>query len=554
MKKTDKIRIIPLGGVSEIGKNMTAIEYGGQILVVDCGLKFPDDEMLGVDIVIPDVTYLLENAAAVQGMILTHGHEDHIGAIPYVLRQLNIPIWGTRLTLGLLQSKLEEHKLLDVAVLNEIEVSSRFKIGAFDIETIRVSHSIPDGFGFAIRTPLGAIVHTGDFKFDQTPFDGHVADFGKFAQLGDEGVLILLSDTTNVEKPGYVATEQVVGKTFEQVFRQATGKIIIATFASNINRIQQVIDVASLYGRKLAIAGRSMAQNIEIAERLGYLRIPEGILIKLEEIPKLYPVEVAVMTTGSQGEPLSALTRIATGDHKKVRVDPGDTVIISATPIPGNEDLVARTINHLCKRGAKVIDDAIAPVHVSGHANREELKLMLNLTRPKYAIPVHGEYRHVARYVELAKEMGLSEECVFPMEVGDILELDSKGARKNGKVTSGDVLVDGIGVGDVGDIVLRDRRHLAYDGVFIFVMNIDKETGNVLAGPDIISRGFIFMEEAEDLIEEAKQVILSTVNDLTVDAVTEWSTAKSDLRSVVAKLLYNRTHRRPMVIPIITEI
>ena len=554
MENTDKVRIIPLGGVCEIGKNMTAIEYDDQILVVDCGLMFPDDEMLGVDIVIPDITYLLENADRVQGILLTHGHEDHIGALPYVLRQINLPLWGTKLTLGFVKSKLEEYKLLDSTELNEVGIGERFNIGLFDIETIRVSHSIPDGFGFAVRLPIGTIVHTGDFKFDQTPVDGKVADFTKFAQLGSEGVMLLMSDCTNVERSGYVASEKIVGSMFEEVFSQAMGKIIVATFASNINRIQQVFNTAARFGRKVAIVGRSMAQNTEIAERLGYLNIPEGTKIRLDEIADKYPVEVVVMTTGSQGEPLSALTRIAMNDHKHVKADPGDTVIISATPIPGNEDLVARTINRLFKRGANVIYDAVAPVHVSGHANRGELKLMLNLTQPKYVIPVHGEYRHVARYKELAKEMGMPAENAFAMEVGDVLEISADSAGIVDKVTSGIVLVDGIGVGDVGDIVLRDRRHLAFDGVFIIVLSIDQTTGSIVAGPDIISRGFIYMEEAEELIEEAKQVILSTVEGLTLDAVTEWSTAKADVRSAVAKLLYARTHRRPMVIPIVMEI
>lgn len=553
MQDYSKLRIIPLGGVSEIGKNMTVIEYAGKILVIDCGLKFPDDEMLGVDIVIPDVTYLLERAEDIEGIILTHGHEDHIGALPYVLRQLNVPIWGSKLTLGILQPKLDEHKLSDVET-HEIEVGDRVVIGSFDVETIRVSHSIPDGFGLAIRLPIGTIVHSGDFKFDQTPVDGKPADFSKFARIGAEGVLALMSDSTNVEKPGFVQSERVVGGMFEQVFSKAMGKIIVATFASNINRIQQVIDTASRFGRKVAVAGRSMAQNIEIAERLGYLSIPEGTLIKLEEIPNLYPVEVVVMTTGSQGEPLSALTRIATNDHKKVKVEKGDTVIISATPIPGNEDLVSRTINRLFSRGAKVIYDGVAPVHVSGHGYREEVKLLLSLTKPKYAIPVHGEPRHIARFRELAAEMSIPSENVFGLEVGNILEISKDSAELAGNVTAGDVLVDGIGVGDVGDIVLRDRRHLAYDGVFIIVLSLDQETGELVAGPDIISRGFIYMEEAEDLIEEARQVVLTTLENIGVDAATELSTVKSDVRSAVAKLLYSKTHRRPMVIPIIMEI
>ena len=549
-----KLRIIPLGGVSEIGKNMTALEYGGQILVVDCGLMFPDEEMLGVDIVIPDVTYLREHAAQVQGILLTHGHEDHIGALPYVLRQINVPVWGTKLTLGLVGAKLDEHKLTDVAQINRIEPGDRFNIGHFDVETLPVTHSIPDGFGLAIRLPIGTVVFTGDFKFDQTPVDGKPVDFAKLAQLGAEGVLVLLSDCTNVEKPGHVPSERVVGKMFEEVFSKATRKIIVATFASNIHRIQQVFNTAAQFDRKVAVAGRSMVQNIEIAEQLGYLSIPKDSRIKLEAIPELYPCEVVVMTTGSQGEPLSALSRIAAGEHEKVQVEKGDTVIISATPIPGNEDLVHRTINRLFKRGADVLYDPIKSVHVSGHANREELQMMLSLTRPTYVVPVHGEARHVCRYIELAHDMGIPRENAFAMEVGDVLELDSKGARLVEKVPAGDVLVDGIGVGDVGDIVLRDRRHLASDGIFTIVIGIDRANGSIVAGPDIVSRGFIYMEEAEELIEEAKAAVIQAVESLNVDSAADWTTVKADIRSAVAKLLYSKTHRRPMVIPVIMEI
>lgn len=553
--KDGTVRIIPLGGVSEIGKNMTAVEYAGQILVIDSGLMFPDEEMLGVDIVIPDISYLLEHADQVQGIVLTHGHEDHIGALPYVLRQLNVPIWGTKLTLGFVRAKLDEHHLTDVTEMHLVEVGERFNIGHFDIETIRVTHSIPDGMGLAIRLPIGNIVHTGDFKFDYTPIDGKPADVPKLARLGDEGVMLLLVDCTNVEKPGHVQSERIVASMFEEVFSRAKGKIIIATFASNINRIQQAVNTAALFDRKVAVVGRSMAQNIEIAEELGYLKIPDGIRIRVEEIPDRYPVEVVIMTTGSQGEPLSALTRIAMDDHKRVKIDKGDTVIISATPIPGNEDLVARTINHLFKRGAHVIYDPMTPVHVSGHGNRDDIRLMLNLTRPKYVIPVHGEHRHIARFFDLAEEMGIARDHTFAMEVGDVLEIDSRGARPAGKVAAGDVLVDGIGVGDVGDVVLRDRQHLAHDGMFIVVISVDRNTGALVAGPDIISRGFIFMEEATELIEEAKAVVLETVENLTSDdTATEWTNAKSDIRSAVGKLLYARTHRRPMVMPVIMEI
>jgi len=554
VKKDRTIRVIPLGGVSEIGKNMSVIECRGQILVIDSGLMFPDEEMLGVDIVIPDITYLVENANKIQGIMLTHGHEDHIGALPYVLRQVNIPVWGTRLTLGLVRAKLEEHKLADTTTLHEVQPGDRVKIGLFDLELIRVSHSIPDGVGLAIRLPVGTIVHTGDFKFDQTPVDGKLVDLGKFAELGKEGVVLLMTDCTNVEKPGHVPSERVVGNMFEQVFSRAGGKIIIATFASNIHRIQQAFNTAVQFGRKVAIAGRSMARNIEIAEELGYLSIPEGTKVRLEEIKDYSPAEIVVLATGSQGEPLSALTRVAMDDHPKLKVDTGDTVVISATPIPGNEDLVMRTINHLFKRGAEVIYDAIAPVHVSGHGNREELKLMLNLTQPRYVIPIHGEYRHVAKYIELAQGMGVLKENIFPMEVGDILEIKPDSAGIVGKVASGDVLVDGLGVGDVGDVVLRDRWHLAQDGIFMIVVSIDKSTGSIVAGPDVISRGFIYMEEAGDLIGEAKDAVVDTIQNLTVDAATEWVTAKADVRRAVAKLLYARTHRRPMVIPIIMEV
>jgi len=554
MPSEPKLHIIPLGGVSEIGKNMTALDYGGQILVVDCGLMFPDEEMLGVDVVIPDVTYLLEHADRVQGILLTHGHEDHIGALPYVIRQINVPIWGTKLTLGLVGAKLDEHKLTDIVQVNRIEPGDRFNIGIFDIETFRVTHSIPDGLGLAVRLPVGTVVFTGDFKFDQTPIDDKPVDFAKLAQLGAEGVLVLLSDCTNVEKPGHVPSERVVGKMFEEVFSTATRKIIVATFASNIHRIQQVFDTAAQFDRKVAVAGRSMAQNVEIAKNLGYLTIPDDIRIRLEAIPEFYPCEVVVMTTGSQGEPLSALSRIAAGEHEKVKVEPGDTVIISATPIPGNEDLVHRTINHLFKRGADVIYDPVQPVHVSGHANMEELQMMLSMIQPKYVIPVHGEARHAIKYVRLAQEMGIPAENAFAMEVGDVLELDSDGARLVEKVPAGAVLVDGLGVGDVGDIVLRDRRHLANDGIFTIVIGIDRASGSIVAGPDIVSRGFIYMEEAEELIEEAKAAVVEAVENLDIDSSAELTTVKADMRSAVAKLLYAKTHRRPMVIPVIMEV
>jgi ribonuclease J len=438
--------------------------------------------------------------------------------------------------------------------MNEIEPGDTIKLGLFDVEFIRVSHSIPDGVGLAVHLPIGTIVHTGDFKFDQTPADGKFVDFARFAQLGQEGVLLLMSDCTNVEKPGHTPSERIVANAFEEIFSVSRGRIFIATFASNINRIQQAINIAVKFGRKVAIAGRSMARNTEIAQELGYLQIPPDTWIRLEDVKDYFPVEIVVLTTGSQGEPLSALTRMAMDEFPKVQVEPGDTVIISATPIPGNEDLVMRTINHLFKRGAEVIYDAITPVHVSGHANRDELKLMLNLTRPKYVVPVHGEYRHVVKYSELAQEMLIPQENIFKMEVGDVLEIGPGGASITGKVPSGDVLVDGIGVGDVGDVVLRDRRHLAQDGIFVIVVSVDKSTGALVAGPDLVSRGFVFMEEAEELVEEARQTVLDTIGGITFDAATEWSTVKDDVKRAVAKLLYARTHRRPIVIPVMMEI
>ncbi len=553
MNENPNIRIIPLGGTNEIGKNMTVIEYDDQILIIDCGLMFPNADMLGVDIVIPDITYIIENQEKIQGIILTHGHEDHIGALPYVLKQISVPIWGSRLTLGILKHKLEEHKLY-TTTLNEVEIGERFNIGVFDIETIRVSHSIPDGFGMAIRLPSGTIVHTGDFKFDHTPVDGKVADFAKFATIGKEGVSLLITDCTNAEKSGSVASEVIVGEMFEKVFRKASGKIIVAAFASNINRLQQVLNAASKFGRKVAVVGRSMAQNAEIAEQLGYLEVPSNMKIDVDDITELPPSEVAVMTTGSQGEPLSALTRIAMDEHKKVKIEKGDTVIISATAIPGNEDLVSKTINRLFRRGANVIYDPVERVHVSGHGNREDLKLMLNLTKPKYIIPFHGEPRHVAMYKEMAKEMGYTDDSVFSLEIGDVLEISDESAEVVDSVTAGKVLIDGIGVGDVGDIVLRDRKHLACDGILTIVVCIDRSTGVIAAGPDITSRGFIYMDEAEDFVEEVRQLVHTEINNLDINETEDLDYVKMEIKSLVARFLYNRTHRRPIVIPMIMEI
>jgi len=550
-----KLAIIPLGGYLEIGKNMTAIRYGRKILCVDCGLMFPEDEMLGVDLVIPDVSFLVEHEEDVLGICLTHGHEDHIGALPYVLRQIDVPVWGTGLTLGLVCNKLEEHHLLDKAVLHQVYPGDTVEIGPFRVEFIRVTHSIPESVSLAIHTPVGTIVHSSDFKFDQTPVDGKTTDISRFARLGDEGVLVLVTDSTNVEKPGFTPSERMVGATFDEVFKSAGGRVIVATFASNIHRIQQVLDVAYRYGRKVAFAGRSMAANVEIASQLGYLQIPPDTKIGLDQINRYDPSEIVIMSTGSQGEPLSALSRIATDEHKKVSIMPGDTVIISATPIPGNEDLVMRTINHLFRRGAEVIYDKIASVHVSGHGNQEDLKLLVNLVRPRFIIPTHGEHRHVARYIHMAEEMGISPDRICKVDIGDVLEIDPlDGPMIVGRVQAGSILVDGIGVGDVSEVVLRDRWHLAQDGIFIVTVSLDKETGEVLAGPEIISRGFIYMDGSEELIEEVRQKVKEELEDLPVEEAIEWSAVKQDVRSVVSKFLYERTGRRPMVMPVIMEV
>lgn len=550
------LQIIPLGGVGEIGKNMFAIRYGNDILVVDAGLMFPDDNMLGVDIVIPDISYLLENQKKIVGIILTHGHEDHIGALPYVLKQMDVPVWGTKLTLGLVRAKLEEHGLADSARMNEVKPGEIVKYKrSFEVEFIRVSHSIPDATGLAIRTPAGMIVYTSDFKFDYTPDAGLSIDAARFAKLGDEGVLVMMTDSTNVEKKGYTPSEMVVRKALDAAFAEAEGRIIVASFASNIHRIQEVYYAAHRYGKRVVVIGRSMSKNSEIAEQLGYLKIPEGTKLTLAELNSVEPEKVVVMTTGSQGEPLSALTRMAMDEHKKIKIGPGDTVIISATPIPGNEDLVMRTINNLFRQGAKVIYDTIAPVHVSGHGNQEDLRLMLSFLRPSYIIPVHGEPRHFAKYVELAQGMGYGPESVIGLEIGDILEIDKDGGQIVGKAEqSGAVMVDGAGVGDVTDVVLRDRWHMAQDGVIVVVGTVNKTTGKILTGPDIVSRGFVIPEHEEEIMEEAKEVMLRKAEELMSDGVTQWDAIKPGMRSALGKFLYETTGRRPMIIPVFTEM
>ncbi|MEW6182248.1 MAG: ribonuclease J [Bacillota bacterium] len=549
-----KVQIIPLGGLGEIGKNSMAIRYRDDIVLVDYGLMFPEDELLGIDVVIPDASYLLESKKLLKGIVLTHGHEDHIGALPYMLHQLDVPVYGTRLTLGLLQGKLEEHLPGYQADLRVVKPRDIVEIGNFKVEFIRVSHSIPDAVAVAVHTPVGVILHTGDFKFDHTPVDGEMIDFHRFGQLGEKGVLVLLSDSTNVERPGYTMSERVVGETFDDTFRHSRNRIIIATFASNIHRIQQAILVAQRYRRKVAVAGRSIVNVVNIAHKLGYLQIPQGLMVELEEANRLPSREVVILTTGSQGEPMSALTRMAMADHKLVEIVPGDTVIISAVPIPGNEKLVARVIDQLFKRGAEVLYEAVSGIHVSGHPSQEELKLMLNLTRPKFFIPVHGEYRMLKQHAELAKDIGVKAENIFITENGQIVEFTPKSGRFSGRVTAGRVLVDGLGVGDVGNIVLRDRKQLAQDGILIVVLGLSQESGQVVAGPDIVSRGFVYMRESEQLLEEAREQVINALEKCSVRGTTEWASIKSQVRDVLGRFLYDRTRRRPMILPIIMEV
>ena len=553
VKNQKKVQIIPLGGLGEIGKNMTVFRYGDDIILIDAGLMFPEDDMLGIDLVIPDITYLLENKDKVRAIFLTHGHEDHIGALPYVLKNLDVPVYGTALTLGILQGRLRENGVSDENLVT-IKPGDRISTGAFTLEFIRVNHSIPDAVSIVIKTPIGTIIHTGDFKFDQTPVDGQVTQFNKFAEYGDAGVLALLADSTNAERPGFTQSEKMVGQTFDDEFRYARNRIIVATFSSNVHRIQQVVDSAVKYNRKVAVIGRSMINVVNIAMELGYLNIPEGVLIDIDETNNYSANQIVIITTGSQGEPMSALTRMAMNDHKKVGIMPGDTVIISATPIPGNEKLVSRTIDHLYRLGADVIYEKSNGVHVSGHASQEEIKLMHNLVRPKYFIPVHGEYRHLIKHAKLAKDLGMPSENIVIAENGSVIEITKNGIGINGKIQSGKVLVDGLGVGDVGNIVLRDRRQLSQDGIMIVVVTIDRETCQVVSGPDIVSRGFVYVREAEDLMEEAREKVLYALDRCEANGVSEWSLIKSSIRENLGRFLYEKTRRRPMILPIIMEI
>ncbi|HBT19967.1 MAG TPA: ribonuclease J [Peptococcaceae bacterium] len=549
-----KLSIIPLGGLGEIGKNMTVVKYGNNIIVIDAGLAFPEDEMLGVDVVIPDITYLIDNKQLVRAIILTHGHEDHIGAMPFILKDLNVPVYGTKLTLGLLAQKLKEAGLLNQAKLNQIKAGDTINISPFEIDFIRVSHSIPDVVALGIKTPVGTIVHTADFKFDHTPIDGEVTDLYKFAQLGNDGVLVLLSDSTNAEREGYTLSEKYVGESFNEIFNAAKGRIIVASFASNIHRLQQIFMTAYKYGRKVAVCGRSMQNTVDVAAELGYLDIPQNTLIDLDSITQFPDNKIVIISTGSQGEPMSALSRIAKGEHKKVQIIPGDTIIISANPIPGNEKMVAKTIDQLFKQGAEVIYERVSGVHVSGHASQEELKLMINLIKPKYFIPIHGEYRMLVKHAQIAQELGIPLKNIFVAENGQVIDFWKNGACFSGRVTSGQVMVDGLGVGDVGNIVLRDRQQLSQDGILIVVLTLNGETGELLAGPDIISRGFVYVRESEELLEEARQKVEKVLYKCRESNIKEWSVIKANIKEILSKFLFEKTHRKPMILPIIMEI
>lgn len=549
-----KVKIIPLGGVNEIGKNLTAIEYKNDIVVIDCGLKFPDEDMFGIDLVIPDITYLIKNKEKVSGIFLTHGHEDHIGALPYVLKQLNVPVYGTKLTLGIVETKLKEHGLLSSTELIRVKPRDVIRLNSVSVEFIKTNHSIADSVAIAVHTPLGVVLHTGDFKIDYTPIDGELMDFARFAELGKKGVLVMMADSTNVEKQGYTKSERIVGESLTRIFGKTKGRIIIATFASNIHRIQQIIDAATVYGRKVAVSGRSMENIINVAIELGYIEVAENTLVPIDAINKYNNDQIVIITTGSQGEPMSALSRMASAEHKKVNIVEGDTIIISATPIPGNEKLVSKIVNQLFKKGAEVIYGSAENIHVSGHACQEELKLMHALVRPKFFIPVHGEYRHLKQHAELACKGGLPERNFLLIENGDVIEVTRNYMKKTGTVTSGQVFVDGLGVGDVGHIVLRDRKHLSQDGILTVVVTIERQTGCVIAGPDIISRGFVYVRESEGLMDEARELVKNILDDFQERNVTDWSTLKSGMRDGLREFLYEKTKRKPMILPIIMEV
>ena len=552
--KKDNLKIIPLGGLDEIGKNITVFEYGNEIVLVDCGLEFPEDDMLGVDLVIPDVTYLEKNREKIKGMVITHGHEDHIGAIPYVLKQINIPIYATKLTIGLIKNKLEEHKLLSSTKLIPVEQGQTINMGCMKVEFIRSNHSIPDSVMLAIHTPVGVVLHTGDFKVDFTPIDDKLMDLGRIAELGNKGVIALMSDSTNSERKGYTMSESTVGEVFDRLFQNNKKRIVVATFASNVHRVQQIVNAAKENNRKIAVCGRSMLNMIETARELGYIDAPANMFIDIDMIRNYTDEQLVIITTGSQGETMSALTRMAAGDHKKVVITPNDMVIISATPIPGNEKLVSNVINDLMQIGAEVIYSALEAIHVSGHACQEEQKLIISLAKPKYFIPVHGEFRQLKAHAETAKKMGIPTQNIFILENGKTLEINSKEAKITTSVPCGKILVDGLGVGDVGNIVLRDRQHLSQDGLIVIVMTMDSSTGEIISGPDVVSRGFVYVRESETLMDDVKKVINQEVKTFEEEGIRDWSTIKSTLKDDLRDYIFQRTKRNPMILPIIMEV
>ena len=552
--KRTPVKIIHLGGLNEIGKNMTVFECSNDIFILDCGLAFPDADMPGVDIVIPDFTYVERNKEKIRGIVITHGHEDHIGGLAYLLKKINVPVYGTRLTIGLIEGKLREHGLYGKVTLNVVQPKKTVKMGCMAVEFIKVNHSIPDAVGMAIHTPAGIIVHTGDFKVDYSPIDGEIIDLARFGELGSRGVLALMADSTNAERPGYTHSERTVGESFDKLFKMGEGKrIIIATFSSNIHRVQQIINSAERYGRKVAVFGRSMINVINTAIELGYLKVPDGIIIDIEMMNRYESERIVLITTGSQGEPMSALTRMAMNDHKKVNITPMDFIIISATPIPGNEKFVTRVVNELMKSGAEVVYEAMYEVHVSGHACQEELKLLLALTKPKFFIPVHGEYKHLKKHAGLALQMGIPENNVIIAEIGNVIETDGSRMSIVSQVPAGRVLVDGLGVGDVGSIVLRDRKHLAQDGLIIIVIGIERASNEIVAGPDIISRGFVYVRESEELMVEAKLLLNSVLTSCSYGELREWNALKGKLRDALSDYIYQKTKRSPMILPIIME-
>lgn len=554
MKNTETVKVIPLGGLGEIGKNITAIEYQNEIIVIDCGVAFPDEDMYGVDLVIPDITYLLNNKDKVKGIFITHGHEDHIGSLPYILKQLNVPVYGTKLTLGLIENKLKEDNMVSDCTLNCVKAGDTVTVGKLKVEFIRSTHSIADSCFLAIYTPAGVILHTGDFKIDYTPIDGLVMDLERISSLGKSGVLLLLADSTNVERQGHTISEKTIGETLDRIFSGAEGRVIVATFASNIHRMQQIINASAKYGRKVAFSGRSMENISQVAMELGYLHMANGQIISVDEI-KNYPNEqITIITTGSQGEPMAALARIAFSTHKKIKIEPKDLFIISASPIPGNEKLISRVINELFKKDAKVIYDDLEEVHVSGHAYQEELKLIHTLVHPKFFMPVHGEYRHLKHHAALAKKMGMKDENIFTLETGQVLELSENEAGISGRVPTGAVYVDGLGVGDVGNIVLRDRKYLAEDGMLTVVVTLERESYSILAGPDIITRGFVYAKESEELINEIKAIVRRELDSCLDKKIIEWYILKTNMKKAVERFVYENTKRRPIILPIIMEI